>query len=315
MFEWLRRMILPIIIIALATFVGMIILQWGLDISGGGGQGPTGNFAAKINGEEVPWTVYNQNYQNLYRQESNNSEIDLADDRLKQLEIQAWNQLLQEILLAQEAEKLDLDVSEDEIYQFLRYSPPPYLQSIPQFMTDGQFDYQKYFSTMLDETAAPFWASVEPAVIADIKKMKLQQSVIQAAHVSEDEIRQSFVSNEEKVSVEMINVATDEFNQEPAQVSDEELKAYYQAHIEEYTVDARVVLEYVQAKTDPSDDDWERARVRLATVHDSLTNGADFAEMATLYSEAVSAAQGGDLGWYEQAPMVRPFNDLSFSIS
>ena len=46
MFEALRRMILPIIIIVLFFFLGMIVLQWGLDLNRSGG-------AAQANSEQA----------------------------------------------------------------------------------------------------------------------------------------------------------------------------------------------------------------------------------------------------------------------
>lgn len=306
-------MIMPIIIIALSAFVGMIILQWGLDITGRG-QGPTGNYAGKVNGEEISWLAFNNVYQNLYRQESNNSEIELSESKIEQLNLQAWNQLLQERLLLQEAEKFGLTVTEDEVYSYLRYSPPPYLQSIPQFQTDGNFDYQKYFSAMLDEQASPFWASVEPTIVADIKKYKVQQLIVQAAHVSEDEIRQSFIDNEERVSVSIINVAIDQYDDPPLELTDEELADHYNANLEDYAVNERATIEYVQAKKDPSNEDWERARAQIQVAYDSVQSGADFADMAILFSQDGSAVKGGDLGWFEKGRMVREFNNLAFSM-
>ena len=69
MFGFLRRMIVPIMIIALAAFVGLIVLQWGLEFSRRD-SGLSANYAAKINGEEVSWEAYNRAYQNLYQQQS-----------------------------------------------------------------------------------------------------------------------------------------------------------------------------------------------------------------------------------------------------
>ena len=57
MFEALRRMILPIIIIVLVFFMGMIVLQWGLDLSGSR-QAANANLAGVINGEEISWNMF-----------------------------------------------------------------------------------------------------------------------------------------------------------------------------------------------------------------------------------------------------------------
>ena len=314
MFEWLRRMIMPIIIIALLTFVGMIVLQWGLDITSRGQGGPTGNYAGKINGEEVSWQTFNAVYQDLYRQASKNSEEELPEEQVEMLNQQAWNQILQDKLLTQEADRLGLTVSNDEIYSYLRYNPPPYLQTIPQFQTNGRFDYQKYFSAMLDESAASFWAAVQPQVVADLKKYKVQQMIVQAAYVSEDEIRQTYIDDDEKVDVKMINVAIDQYDKNPLELGDDELKQYYDTHLDKYAVDERSAIEFVQVSKEPNDADWERSRAQIQVVYDSLKHGASFEEMAQLFSQDISAERGGDLGWFEQGRMVQEFDQRAFSM-
>jgi peptidyl-prolyl cis-trans isomerase SurA len=51
----------------------------------------------------------------------------------------------------------------------------------------------------------------------------------------------------------------------------------------------------------------EEARHKLAGVKERLDNGGDFAELARLYSNDLSAAKGGDLGWLYQGDTVPDF--------
>lgn len=44
-----------------------------------------------------------------------------------------------------------------------------------------------------------------------------------------------------------------------------------------------------------------------------ITNGGKFEELAKLYSTDGSAAAGGDLGWFKEGAMVKPFNDACFN--
>ena len=51
----------------------------------------------------------------------------------------------------------------------------------------------------------------------------------------------------------------------------------------------------------------DEARNKLAGLKERLDNGADFAELARLYSNDLSAAKGGDLGWLYQGDTVPDF--------
>lgn len=59
----------------------------------------------------------------------------------------------------------------------------------------------------------------------------------------------------------------------------------------------------------------EQAKMRIDSLYTLLQNGADFAELATQYSEDPgSAARGGDLGWFGPGRMVAPFDSAAFAI-
>jgi peptidyl-prolyl cis-trans isomerase SurA len=65
---------------------------------------------------------------------------------------------------------------------------------------------------------------------------------------------------------------------------------------------ARHILIRINEVTSEAD-----ARRKFATIKERLDNGADFAELARLYSDDLSAAKGGDLGWLYQGDTVPEF--------
>lgn len=48
------------------------------------------------------------------------------------------------------------------------------------------------------------------------------------------------------------------------------------------------------------------------SLQDVLASGGDFASLAMLYSTDGSAQEGGDLGWFPEGQMVKPFSDTCF---
>ena len=314
MFDKLRKMIFPIIIVVLVFFVGMIVLEWGMDFSGSQ-QMQDQNMAAVINGEEIPWPDYNRLYENMLQQELQISpDGDVPDEKKLQLHEKAWQQLVHDRVLLQEVAKYDIRVTNEEIYSYLKFSPPTELQSAPSFQTNGQFDYQKYMMAMADPTASPFWAQLEPFVRADIMKLKLQEMVIGTASASEEEVKQAFLNENEKIKVGVVNVSFDRFSRPSPETPEDEQRAYHEGHRDDYKLDERRSLNIALLEKEAKPYDWEVSFNRAKLLYDSVKAGADFAELAKLYSADGSAQSGGDLGWFNQGQMVAEFDKRTFEL-
>jgi peptidyl-prolyl cis-trans isomerase D len=309
-------MILPIIIIVLFFFVAMIVLQWGLDLNRRG-PGMAANVAGSVNGDEISWQVFSQTYSDLIQNEraSRGQDYEIPEDRARELEDEAWSQIVSQRLLWQQASEMNIVVSDDDVYQFLKASPPTYLRSAPELQTDGQFDYQKYLALMGDPSAGQLWAQIEPVVREDIRRYKLQATVTGTAHVTEQEVRNAFMASRERVIVGMVNARWTQFIGTYAEPTEQELKDWFEANGDKYQVGERVVLDIVKVIKEASEFDREVARAQVQEIYDSVTTGSDFAEFARIFSDDPgSVAAGGDLGWFAQGRMVKEFDSAVFAM-
>lgn len=299
-------------LIALIGFLATIVFQWGMDISSRQNF-LNENIAAVINGEEISWQDFDAVYRRIYQAQEQDSDDELSDFRRREIRNMAWQQLLHDRLVMQEAARQEITVTDEELFAYLRFSPPQEFQQMPAFQTDGVFDYQKYLGTMTNPNAASFWASVEPYVRQEIIKQKLQETVIQNAQVTEQEVRQAFWAATEKIQVGMVDIPFSRFTPAPPS-TDEQLQEYFQQHNDDYQVDERAVLNLVMVNKEAQPYDWEVDSLKAIEIHDSLMAGADFAEMAQYYSDDNSAEAGGDLGWFRAGQMVAPFDEKVFSM-
>ena len=64
-----------------------------------------------------------------------------------------------------------------------------------------------------------------------------------------------------------------------------------------------------------TEDDKSLVRSEASRILSLLRNGSDFDETARTYSQDGSASSGGDLGWFSEGRMVKPFEDAVFSRS
>jgi len=312
MFQFLRNLIGPIMIIVLVAFVATIIFSWG----GGGFQDRPDDTIGVIDGEKISFQQFDNYYTQVLNQERSKTDEDLTPQQIENIRTRAWSQLQSDYLLNRELQEYDIYVSEQELYDFLKLYPPQELQSASQFMTDGKFDYQKYINAMVNPDNAPFWASVEQFVLPDLKKYKLQEEVISTVRVTPAEVMQNFMKARETVQIAYANLPYSGFTQQGKlpQVTEDELRAYYEEHKEDYRLEKRAVLDIVSIRKEASDMDWERLRADINDLYDSVQAGSDFAELAQTYSQDNSADRGGDLGYFTRGRMVPAFDSAVFSL-
>jgi len=312
MFDFLRKLIFPIIIIVLVFFVAMIILQWGADITRS--QQNIDRYAGVINGKEISLEIYDRYYSSLLRPEQEKYDYDIPQQKLEEIRNNAWQQLQADFLLNEQIEKYNIFVSGEEIYNFLKLYPPQEVQSAPQFMTDGQFDYQKYMNAMLNPENAPFWASLEAYVLPELKKYKLQQEIISTARVTQAEVMEAFLADREKIKLGFLTAERASFRDKVPEIADEAGRRFYEEHKEDYKIGEQAVVDVVTFPKEPSEMDWEAVKREINDIYDSAAAGVDFTELAQIFSQDNSASKGGDLGWFSRGRMVPEFDSTVFAM-
>ncbi len=102
------------------------------------------------------------------------------------------------------------------------------------------------------------------------------------------------------------------------QVTDDQLKAFYEAHKGEYTAPAERRASHIQVSLAPnaSPADVAKAKAKAeALLAEVRKNPASFADVAKRSSDDVgSAAQGGDLDFMRNGAIPGPFNDALFAL-
>ncbi len=173
--NWIMWSILAIIIV---TF-----LFFGIFPSGGGR-----GVAAKVNGDVITTTEVNRVYRNMletYRQIFK----DKLDDALaKNLRTQALRDLIQNRLLVQEAERIGLKVTDQEIQAAI--------MSVPAFSPQGRFDkvaYERYLD----------YINMKPSVFEEsqremILRQKLERIIEDGVDVTDDEVKAAYASRNPK---------------------------------------------------------------------------------------------------------------------
>jgi peptidyl-prolyl cis-trans isomerase SurA len=99
--------------------------------------------------------------------------------------------------------------------------------------------------------------------------------------------------------------------------SKEEEQKFYEAHKSELARPERVKLSEILISTDQVGDDPQKLAAAQSKADDLLKQikaGANFEEVAKKQSQGPSAAQGGDLGYFERGKLAKQLEDLTFNM-
>jgi len=155
-------------------------------------------------------------------------------------------------------------------------------------------------------------------------KENLLQQYIQGIVISNLAKKEGFDKNPElKEQLEVIKdnyIAIEYLKKEvtnKVEVSEEDIKAYYESHKDEFKMPEMVRSRHILIKTDPSasDNDNKKAREKAEEILKKIKAGEDFAKLASDVSDDTgSKTKGGDLGFFPKGIMVKSFEDAAFSL-
>src|ERR1700760_1943598 len=174
--------------VALA-FVGGFLLY---ETSGLMGRTPvtTTTAVAVVNGHEIMYRDYMDRVQSQIQNEQARDQRSLTQDDQRRIENSVFEQMVSDVLLADEYRQRGIVVTDDEIREFARYAPPPWVMQAPELQTDGRFDPQKYQRLLASPQARQggLLVQLEGYYRSEIPKEKLYDQISSGVYVSDPEL-------------------------------------------------------------------------------------------------------------------------------
>ncbi|HXO86834.1 MAG TPA: SurA N-terminal domain-containing protein, partial [Gemmatimonadales bacterium] len=261
---------------------------------------PGGNVVLKVNSKKYQVAEYQQRVQlanEQYRERNGSAPLTREDEQ--QIGDQVINQMVQEALLEQEYKRLGIRVSDTEIIEAARTSPPPQVMNDPQFQTDGQFDPRKW-NQFLSTAGPQVLAQLEAIYRDEIPRMKLLQFLTSDVYVSDAKLWRLYRDQNDSVRVASLAVWPYAVS-DTSPISDGELKAYISKHEDDFKRPSVAYVRFVALARRPDGADSAAAKAHVARVRAELARGAKFEDVAKRESaDSVSGQRGGDLGWIKR---------------
>lgn len=310
--------------VVLKVILGLIILSFVLTGVGSYLTGGGGDYAAKVNGQEISRAQLEQAFNTERNQQQRMlgdqfSQLAGNDGFMQQMRQRALSQLVDQALLDQYINDLHISISDDQVKQAI------FAQQA--FQTNGKFDNAKY-NTLLSNAGltadryaeglrkqlanqqlinavanTDFMLKGETSKLVDLvsQKRDIRQATIDVnalaakQTVTDEEIAQHYQQHKNNfMAPEQFRVSYIKMDAASLQedVSDADIQSWYDQHKADYTQPQRNRYSVIQTKTEAD----------ASAVLEQLKGGADFAALAKSKSvDPISARKGGDMGWLEPA--------------
>ena len=338
-----RRALQVGLLVIIAAFIASLFVFG----SSGFESGPAGDAVATVNGETIPLDRFQRRYQAYLDAYSRVYRERFSPALAEQLGLpqQVLDDLVQEALVVQRAQREGLEVGDEEL--------SAQLHAVEAFHEGGRFSLARYqeFLRRRGMTAAAF----ERDARRELTRMKMESAVRSGVKVSDAEVEQAWIQRHEAVRAAWALVETGPLVR-AATASDEEVEAYLKDNEAEFRQPERRKVQYVtvaakdfrpvvtdadverhynehasEFETPPEvqaahvlvtvadtggSEAEDRAREKVADVIRRAKGGESFARLAAEVSEDPGTkGKGGELGWVRRGEMVPQFEEAVFKLA
>lgn len=271
---------------------------------------------AEVNGRDLLYTEWQQRVQQA-TQNQQRSGRSLTQDEVQQIEEQVLNEMIMQVLLEQEYRKRGISVSDDELREFARYAPPPFMYNNPDLQTEGRFDPAKYQRLLASPQARQggILLALESYYRTEIPKEKLFELVTDGVYLSDAELWRAWQDERDSAQVSYVAWRPTVDSNDVKSVTDAQVRSYFDAHKAEFERPGRARLSVVRIPRTISAADTAAVRARIAALRAEIAGGAKFDDVARREShDTVSGANGGDLGRGARGRFVKEFEDAAYRL-
>ena len=250
--------------------------------SGGGG----GSFVGEVAGEEISIQLFEERVQKgTENWKNSNPNSTLNQVTLAQIRNSIWEEYIKEILMNAEYKELGIDVGSEELFELFQgnnvHSEISKIEIFQNPITK-QFDRAKMIQYMkgLDNDptgeARTQWLGFEEYIRNLRKNNKYKLLVERGMYVSSAEAQLYFNQGNKNISFEYVPVSFNNIADSLVEVSESEIKDYYDNHLNEYQQDESRNVDYVVYTVIPSAKDEEDTKNNLADLTESFAAYTDF---------------------------------------
>lgn len=303
-------------IFIVVAFVGGFLF---VETSGllGRDQVTTSSVVATVNGVDIPYLTWVNLSNSIAQQREQYTGRGLNLDERKEVDDQAFDQLVTDILLRQEYDRRGIRVSDQEIVEAARSNPPEALRSDPTLQTDGVFDLEKYQRLLASPQARQqgLLLQLESYYRSEIPRTKLYAQIMNGVYVSDAKLWSAWRDQHDSAQVSFVAFDPSTVPDSAATVTEVELRRYYEDNKHRFEQPGRAVLSLLVIPRTVTAADSQATLQRIIRLREEIAGGAKFEDIAARESQdETNSASGGSLGWRGRGGLDAAFEQAAFAL-
>lgn len=331
--SWMIKVALGGIIVVFIFFFG-----W----SGPGDK--SGNYVAKVNDTIITSDRFHNVYDRNLDQTRRRFKEQIPPEVVKELKKNVLQDLVNQALLLQEANRLGLFVNDRDLIQDIRTNP--------MFQRGGGFDEAIYRAFLNEIKLTP--TAYEEARKQELLELQVVRILTDGVKTDPQEIERFWHFYNDKLVLSLLLIKPEESKEPPdpkaveafykenqakyeippsidlqyvffswrdaqktLSVTEDEVRSYYQNHPKEFTESERVHARHILFRVPPdaSPETIEQVLKRAEFTKQAIEGGEDFQKVAKEQSQdETTAGQGGDLGFFSRGTMNRELEKAAFNL-
>ncbi|HSM63758.1 MAG TPA: peptidylprolyl isomerase, partial [Gillisia sp.] len=224
------------------------------------------NYVGSVNGDNITYQDFvnavDQQIQNMKAQTGN----EVNEEQMPQIREQVWDALISQKLIEKEIESFGITVSDDEIRDIILGNNPPEFLKQSFIDSAGNFNRELYESALRNPQNKEVLVQAEEYVRQQRLNEKLQSLLYASITVSDAEIKRKFIDQNINMNLEYVLAELNLFPDSIINVTNDDLKEYYNANLDKYEIVPQRKLKYVLFSDRPSDADSAGAKKILENV-------------------------------------------------
>jgi peptidyl-prolyl cis-trans isomerase D len=339
----MRKHTKGILIKVMVGLIAVVFVFWGVYAI----REKPGSKIAYVNGDLITGLEYEAKYREMLDALQKQYKEYWNDTLIKAFQIKqrALNSLIEKRLISQESNRIGLGVTDDEVANAI--------VAYPAFQVNGEFDEGRYRSLLSYNRMEPtdFESAIKLELLGQkirhsikcffpltdmeiIDYYSYQKEKVNIGFVSfnpgdfkgktegkQDEKETYFKAHKEKyripekIKIAYLVLAPSDFL-DKVTIAEKEISDFYELNQESFKNPKQIKARHILLKVSPdaSESEETETKEKALSLLKRLKDGEDFAALAKKYSQDPAAPKGGDLGYFTRGQMVKPFEELAFSL-